>query len=83
MSPEAYTTFLNSDFTFADLGFVSMGARYTQLGEEKREGLATYKLEGIPRDRWYYSRLLVWAASDTFLPVERQFFDVANGLFKV
>jgi len=83
VSPEAYTTFLNSDFTFADLGFVSMGAKYSLSGEEKRESLATYKLEGIPRDTWYYSRLLVWVASDTFLPVERDFFDVGNALFKV
>jgi outer membrane lipoprotein-sorting protein len=83
VSPEGETTFLNSDFTFADLGFVDMGMRWTQIGEEKREGVGTYRLEGIPRDGWYYSRVVVWVAAETFLPVERDFFDVANALFKV
>lgn len=83
VSPEAYTTFLNSDFTFADLGFVHIGGRYDLRGEEKREGVGTYKLEVVPRDTWYYSRIVTWVASDTFLPVERNFYDVANQPWKI
>jgi len=83
VSPEAYTTFLNSDFTFADLGFVGMGAKYELKGEEKRQGVNTYRLEGVPRETWYYSRVLTWVATDTFFPVERNFNDVANNLWKV
>lgn len=83
VSSEAYTTFLNSDFTFADLGFVGMGAKYELKGEDKRQGADTYKLEGVPRETWYYSRFLTWVAKDTFLPVERNFYDVANNLWKV
>ena len=83
VSPEAYTTFLNSDFTFADLGFVGMGAKYQLAGEEKRQGVDTYKLEGVPRETWYYLRFTTWVAKDTFFPVERNFYDVANNLWKV
>jgi hypothetical protein len=83
VSPEAYTTFLNSDFTFADLGFVGMGAKYELQGEEKRQGVDTYKLEGVPRETWYYSRFITWVAKDTSFPVERNFNDVANNLWKV
>jgi hypothetical protein len=83
VSPEAYTTFLNSDFTFADLGFVGMGAKYELAGEEKRQGADTYKLEAVPRETWYYARFLTWVAKDTFFPVERDFNDVANNLWKV
>lgn len=83
VSPEAYTTFLNSDFTFADLGFVSMGAKYSLLGEEQREGVPAYKLEGVPRESWYYGRMLTWVATDSFLPIERHFFDTANRQWKV
>jgi hypothetical protein len=83
VSPEAYTTFLNSDFTFADLGFVSMGAKYELKGEEKRQGTDTYKLDAVPRETWYYARFLTWVAKDTFFPVERNFNDPANNLWKV
>jgi hypothetical protein len=83
VSPEAYTTFLNSDFTFADLGFVGMGAKYTLAGEEKRQGTDTYRLEGVPRETWYYSRFTTWVAKDTSFPVERDFNDVRNELWKV
>ena len=83
VSPEAYTTFLNSDYTFADLGFVGMGAKYQLKGEEKRQGVDTYRLEGVPRETWYYSRFTTWVTKDTFFPVERNFNDVANNLWKV
>ena len=83
VSPEAYTTFLNSDFTFADLGFVGMGAKYQLAGEDKRQGVDTYKLEGVPRETWYYLRFTTWVAKDTFFPVERNFYDVSNNLWKV
>src|SRR2546427_12125610 len=44
VSPEAYSAFLNSDFTYADLGFVDTGARYRLLGTKTYDGTRTLEI---------------------------------------
>jgi hypothetical protein len=83
VSPEAYSAFLNSDFTYADLGFVSTGARYRLLGTEAHDGKRAFKIEAVPKERWYYGRTVSWVASDSHLPLERDLYDRANQLWKV
>jgi hypothetical protein len=83
VSPEAYTSFLNSDFTYADLGFVSMRATYELLGEEEIDGEKTWKVQGVPRERWYYGRTVTWVSERTGLPHKREFYTPANVLWKV
>lgn len=83
VSPEAYVAFLNSDFTYADLGFVDTAASYTLLGEEQHDGTAAYKVESIPAQQWYYARIVTWIAKDSSLPLERNFYDTTNVLWKV
>jgi outer membrane lipoprotein-sorting protein len=80
---QLYESFLNTDFTYADLGFVHRNVSYKLRGTEKREGNVLYELEEMTRDRWHYSRILTWVASDTWLPVRREFYDPANALWKV
>jgi len=80
---DAYQAFLNTDFTYADLGFVRQDARYKVVGNETRDGVATTKVEGIPREQWYYSRFVVWIANDTSLPVREEFSDPSGSLWKV
>lgn len=82
VSPEAYTAFLNSDFTYADLGFVGTDATYTVLGEEDLGGRKTYKIQGIPRQGWYYGRWVTWVGADNGLPLQREIYDPANDLWK-
>src|SRR5437660_1757457 len=36
-----------------------------------------------PAQRWYYTRIVTTVAADSFLPIERQFYDPANQLWKV
>jgi hypothetical protein len=83
VSPEAYTSFLNSDFTYADLGFVAMRATYALLGEEEIDGEKAWKVEGVPRDRWYYGRTVTWVNQRSGLPHKREFYTPANVLWKV
>ena len=83
VSPEAYVAFLNSEFTYSDLGFVDTAARYSLLGEEQHGGTSTYKIESIPKEHWYYARTVIWIAKDSGLPLERNLYDASNVLWKV
>jgi outer membrane lipoprotein-sorting protein len=83
VSPEAFSAFLNSDFTFADLGFTPLKSRYKLLGEQAASGGHVYRIEETPAQQWYYSRIVTTVAADSFLPGDRQFYDPANQLWKV
>jgi hypothetical protein len=80
---ESYQAFLNTDFTYADLGFVSPRERWEVLGTEARDGVQTYELQAVPREQWYYSRIVTWVVADSWLPVRREFHDPAGLLWKV
>jgi hypothetical protein len=78
-----YQSFLGSDFTYADLGFVSRGPAYRLIGTVERDGKSAYEIEEIPRENWHYARIRTWVAVDTWVPVRREFYDPANVLWKV
>lgn len=78
-----YEAFLSSDFTYSDLGFLDMRAKYTLQGTEKKNGQDAYKLDAIPPDQWYYSHVVTWVDPKTFLPIERNYFDPSGQLWKV
>ena len=80
---DAYEHFLGTDFTYADLGFVRLHPHYRLLGEEEHNGKKTYKIEEkVPKERAYYSRVVIWVSKDSMLPVERDYYDVAGTLWK-
>lgn len=83
VSPEAYSAFLNSDFTYADLGFIRLQSKLSLKGEQTVNGVKAYTIEAIPPQTWYYARIVTAVAADTFLPIERKFYDPANALWKV
>jgi hypothetical protein len=72
VSPEAYSAFLNSDFTYADLGFVDTGATYTLLGEGPRAA-KDYRCKPCRR-KWYYAWVTTIDA-DTGMPIMREIYD--------
>jgi len=78
----AYEYFLNSDFTYADLGFVSYAGAYELLGEEERAGEQTYKVAFTPENPWYYSHVITWVSKETHMPIERDYYDMRGGLWK-
>lgn len=80
---EAYDHFLDTDFTFADLGLVRVREGDRLLGEEQRGGVKVYGIEEmIPAEQMYYGRVVIWIAAGNHLPVERDFYDGANALWK-
>jgi outer membrane lipoprotein-sorting protein len=83
VSPEAFSAFLNSDFTYSDLGFTPLGSAYSLLGEDETGGVRSFRIQAVPQQRWYYARIVTRVAADSFLPIEREFHDPANQLWKV
>src|SRR5215470_16716004 len=83
MSPTGdYQSFADSDFTYADLGFVNLRSKYKLLGTEQKNGVKTYKVQATPPENWYFSRVITWVDANTFLPVAREYYDPANQLWK-
>jgi len=83
VSPEAFAAFLNSDFTYADLGFTPLRATYTLRGEETKEGVRVYRIEATLPQQTYYSRIVTRVSADSYLPIDREFYDTANQLWKI
>jgi hypothetical protein len=83
VSQEAYTAFLNSDFTYADLGFVDVAARSRLLAAKSVDGAPALAIESVPTHPWYYGRTVTWLAPDSHLPLRRDIYDTANRLWKV
>lgn len=80
----AYQDFLGTDFTYGDLGLVDLGDRkYKLLGMEKHAGVWAYKVQGVPRQPWYYSRIVTWIAPDSFLPLQRDYYAPSKKLWKI
>ncbi len=80
----AYESFLGTDFTLADLGFVNLRDRkYSLLGEETYADTPAYKVqETLSGPHFYYSRIVSWIAKDSMLPLRRDYYDAANQLWK-
>jgi hypothetical protein len=80
----AYEDFLGTDFTYGDLGLVNLPDRKSQfLGMEKHAGIWAYKVQEIPQQPWYYSRIISWVAADSFLPLEREYYAPSKRLWKI
>lgn len=83
---ENYQSFMDTDFTYGDLGLLPVDTRNTLLGTDTVDGKKAYKVESIPSTtvkQWYYSRTVTWIDASTLLPLRREFFSPAGDLFKV
>jgi outer membrane lipoprotein-sorting protein len=80
---EGYVPFFATDFTYQDLGFVALGGGGEKLvGTETHDGVQVYKLEDHPINSPYYSKVVSYVATDSMLPMERDFYDRAGRLYK-
>jgi len=82
VSPEAYSAFLNSDYTYSDLGFISLRAKFSPVKQETVDGAKANVIEQVPPSSWYYARIVSIVAADSVLPLDRKFYDPANRLWK-
>ncbi len=82
VAPEACSAFLNSDYTYSDLGFVSLRSKYSPVKQETVDGAKANVIEEVPPQSWYYARIVSSIAVDSSLPLDRKFYDPANRLWK-
>jgi outer membrane lipoprotein-sorting protein len=83
---ENYTSFLGSDLTYGDLGFLDTGGTTKLLGIESIDGRKAYKIESTPggtTKQWYYARIVTWVDPETLLPIVREFYSPSGMRFKV
>jgi hypothetical protein len=79
---EVNQSFFGTDITYADLGFVDLRPQSRLLGTEDRDGKRVYRVEEVPAERWYYARIVSVVSGGSWLPLEREFYDAANALWK-
>jgi hypothetical protein len=72
---ESYASFLDTDFTYGDLGFVNRKGSYIYRGEKTFEGNPAYQIVLASKERRYYSRIVIWLAKDSLLPLQREYYD--------
>ena len=80
---EVSQSFFGTDITYADLGFVDLRPQSRLLATEERSGQRVYRVEEVPAERWYYARIVSVVSADSWLPLEREFYDTANALWKL
>ena len=79
-----FDAFLNTEFTYADFGFVNLGDRALKgLGPITVDGLAGTQVQETPTDRRTFVRIVTSVVPETGQPLKREFYDVANRLWKV
>jgi len=76
-------SFLGTDFTYGELGFLKVADELSSLTVEKHGGVDAYKVEEkVTSERSYYSKIVTWISKETMLPIQRDFYDVAGQLWK-
>ena len=77
-----YEPYFGTDFTYEDLSFIRLGGHEKLDGIETHNGVRAYKLEEALSNNPYFSKVVTWVATDTDLPVERDYYDLDGKLFK-
>ena len=76
-----------SDFSYEDMNTNDRREEYisTLLAEEMKEGVATYKIEMIPKESTItsYSKMIMWIQKGKWLPIYTEFYDEYQDLWKV
>ena len=79
-----FESFLNTEFTFVDVGFVEVTNRALAAGgSDAVNGVAAFKVQETPKDQRTFTRIVTWLVPETGQPLKREFYDVANRLWKV
>ena len=74
---------MGTDFTWADFDIKDPGGEHKILEEIVTAEKKFYKIETIPAENWYYSRIVSRISMDNFLPVQRDYYDNTGKLWKV
>ena len=79
--------FLGTDFTNSDIGLVQLPKECELIESSTFMGVKAYKVKEkvekiSPDPLLYYSSIETWVDADTFLPLQRNYFDGAGKLWK-
>jgi hypothetical protein len=69
-----YEPYFGTDFTYQDLSFIRLGGHEKLDGIETHNGVKAYELQEAFVNNPYFSRVVTWVATDTSLPVERDYY---------
>jgi outer membrane lipoprotein-sorting protein len=81
---DEFESFLNTEFTYSDMGFINLQNRKLKLlGEDEVNGTPAYEVQETLGDARTFTRIVTWIDKATKRPIKRQYYDVANRLWKV
>lgn len=82
-SDSRHDSFMGSDFTYDDLSQRHPSADdHALLREEQVNGSDAYVVESVPVDDEPYSRTVSWISKDSYIGLQREFYDDAGRLYK-
>lgn len=79
---QAYEPFLGTEFSVSDIGLVPIPKACELIEVVEHTGVKAYKVEEKVLGGPYYSRVITWIATDSFLPLQRDYYDEAGRLWK-
>ena len=69
-----FQPFLGTDFTYADIGLLPLeNRRFESKDETVIDGNPVYQVVEIPRENFYYGKVINWISIESLLPVRRDF----------
>jgi Outer membrane lipoprotein-sorting protein len=79
-----FDAFLNTEFTYADFGFVNVGDRTLKTLDPKAvSGVAGVQVQETPNDQRTFRRIVSTVVPETGQPLQREYYSPANRLWKV
>jgi hypothetical protein len=80
---DEFQSFLNTELTYADVGFVDIANRaVSAAGTDSLNGVAAVKVQEVPKDKRTFSRIVTWLVPATGQPLKREYYDPADRLWK-
>ena len=79
---QAYDSFLGTEFTVSDIGLIPIPEACELVEVTEHAGVKAYKVEEKVLGGLYYSRITTWITTDSFLPLQRDYYDIAGQLWK-
>ncbi len=80
---DAFDSFLNTEFTFADLGFVDLAQRKVTALPPPKDPPGAAQIQEVPTDADTFSRIVTTLVPASGQPLKRELYDVANRLWLV
>jgi len=83
MPVDEFESFFNTEFTYADLGFVGLAGRKVTALPAPKEPAGAAQIQETPTDTATFARIVTTLIPATGQPLKREYFDAANRLWKV